>query len=73
MAHDDACRCQTCCAEKFKTIDSARFGQAPGPPRDPAFLARRLAIWSATERDHETAALLLEAGQAIERLLAGGN
>jgi hypothetical protein len=32
--HDDGCRCQDCCREKFKTIDMERFGNAPEIPAD---------------------------------------
>lgn len=29
LKHDDACRCQGCCREKFKTIHPALVGKAP--------------------------------------------
>jgi hypothetical protein len=36
--HDDACRCQGCCAARFKTIDPARVGRAPELPADSSWL-----------------------------------
>lgn len=38
LKHDDGCRCQGCCREKFKTIDPARVGQAPATDGENPFL-----------------------------------
>jgi hypothetical protein len=36
--HSDGCRCQGCCATRFKRIDPASFGKAPVLPANNLWL-----------------------------------